>query len=126
MLALFACLTCILAATFASGCGGQPAVDHGGSLVGQEGQIVFTRFTRFAPPDVESEICVVKADGTGEQRFTDSPGLDAFPAWSSHGQRIAFSSDNDRTWEIYAMDAHGACHTLHSGDTPTYRGPRTC
>ncbi len=32
---------------FAYGCGGEESVDHGGSLVSEEGQIAFSRFTRF-------------------------------------------------------------------------------
>jgi hypothetical protein len=40
-----------LVVTLACGCAGQPAVDdavdHGGSLVSEEGQIAFTRATKF-------------------------------------------------------------------------------
>jgi Tol biopolymer transport system component len=97
---------------FACGCGGrdtvEDTVDHGGELVSEEGQLAFTRFTRFAPPDFESEVYKINVDGSGEQRLTDSPGLDSFPAWSPDGKRIAFASERDGgNWELYVMDAGG-------------------
>ena len=91
---------------FAYGCGGEESVDHGGSLVSEEGQIDFSRFTRFTPPNFESEIYTIIVDGSGERRLTDSPGLDAFPAWSPDGEKIAFASEKDG--EIYSMNVDGS------------------
>jgi hypothetical protein len=75
----------VVVAAFAYGCGSrdtvEDAVDNGGLLVSEEGQIAFTRFTRFAPPDFESDLYKINVDGSSEKRLTDSPGLDAFPAW---------------------------------------------
>ncbi len=93
---------------FAYGCGGEESVDHGGSLVSEEGQIAFTRATKFMPPDFESEVYTINVDGSGEKRLTDSPGLDAFPAWSPDGEHIAFATGRDGNWELYVMDADGA------------------
>jgi Tol biopolymer transport system component len=99
-------------AAFAYGCGGrdtvEDTVDHGGSLVSEEGEIAFTRYTRFAPPDFESEVYTINVDGSGERRLTDSPGLDAFPAWSPDGERIVFASERDGNGELYVMDVGGA------------------
>ena len=97
-----------VAVAFAYGCGGKGAVDHGGSLVSEEGQIAFTRFTSFTPPNFESEVYTINVDGSGEKRLTDSPGLDAFPAWSPDGERIAFATDREGNWEIYSIDANGS------------------
>ena len=98
-------------AAFAYGCGGpdtvEDTVDHGGSLVSEEGQIAFTRYTRFAPPDFESEVYTINVDGSGEKTLTDSPGLDAFPAWSPDGERIVFATDRDGNGELYVMNADG-------------------
>jgi dipeptidyl aminopeptidase/acylaminoacyl peptidase len=114
-------------AAFAYGCGGrdtvEESVDHGGSLVSEEGQIAFTRFTIFAPPHFESEVYTMNVDGSGEKRLTDSPGLDAFPAWSPDGERIVFASDRDGNWELYVMDAGGAqqrrlTNTPHNESSP--------
>lgn len=95
-------------AAFAIGCGSQSAVDHGGSLVSEQGRIAFTRATSFTMPNFESDIYTINVDGSQEKRLTNSPGLDAFPGWSPDGQRIAFVSDRTGTWEIYVMDDDGS------------------
>lgn len=106
---------------FAYGCGGQPAVDHGGSLVREEGRIAFTRATKFTAPDFESEVYTMNVDGSGEKRLTDSPGLDAFPAWSHDGERIVFASDRDGNWELYVMNSDGT-EQRRLTDTPEDEG----
>lgn len=86
-------------------------VDHGGSLVSEEGQIAFTRATSF-DQDLEADIYVLDVDDSGERRVTDSPGLEGFPAWSPDGERIAFTSDRDGgNWDLYVMDADGSEQT---------------
>jgi TolB protein len=97
-----------LVSVLACGCAGGGTVDHGGDLVSEEGQIAFSRATKFTPPDFESELYTINVDGSGEKRLTDSPGLDAFPAWSPDGERIVFATDRDGNWELYVMDAEGA------------------
>ena len=93
---------------FAYGCGGQPAVDHGGSLASEEGRLAFTRVTKQTETTIESDIYTIKVVGSDERKLTDTPGLDGFPAWSPDGQRIAFVSDRDSgNREIYLMDADG-------------------
>jgi TolB protein len=105
-----------LVVTLACGCAGQPAVDdavdHGGSLVSEEGQIAFTRATKFNWTNwtsSESDIYTINVDGFGERRLTDSPGLDAFPAWAPDGERLSFVSAREGgNSEIYVMDADGS------------------
>ena len=56
---------------FAYGCGGEESVDHGGSLVSEEGQIAFTRVTSFKTSDLEkSDIYAINVDGSEEKRLT--------------------------------------------------------
>jgi Tol biopolymer transport system component len=83
-------------------------VNHGGSLVSEEGQIAFTRITSQVETDIESDIYTINVDSSQERKRTDTPGLEGLPTWSPAGQRIAFVSDRDSdNWEIYLMDADG-------------------
>jgi Tol biopolymer transport system component len=105
---LIAALTC--------GCVGREpvddAVDSGGSLVSEKGQIAFTHATKFNWTNwasSEADIYLINVDGSGERRLTDSPRLDGFPAWSPDGERLAFSSARDGGQsEMYVMDADGS------------------
>ena len=105
-----------LVAALACGCVGREpvdnAVDSGGSLVSEKGQIAFTHATRFDWTNwasSEADIYLINVDGSGERRLTDSPRLDGFPAWSSDGERLAFSSARDGGQsEMYVMDADGS------------------
>ena len=97
-----------LLAAFACGCGGHDAVDPSGSLVSEAGQIAFTRLTKFNDTDIESDIYMIKLDGSEQRRLTNSPGFDGFSAWSPDGRRIAFASDrNSGNWELYVMASDG-------------------
>jgi Tol biopolymer transport system component len=40
--------------------------------------------------------------------LTHSPGLDARPAWSPDGKRLAFTSNRDGCYQIYVMNADGS------------------
>jgi Tol biopolymer transport system component len=65
--------------------------------------------------DGNSEIYVMNADGTDQTRLTSNPADDAAPAWapgisSCGAQRdeIAFESDRDGNYDIYAMRPDGS------------------
>jgi Tol biopolymer transport system component len=99
----------IACAAVLGGCGSEPFdPPPERPLASTEGRIAFTRATSFIAPDFESEVHTINVDGSGETRLTDSPGLDAFPAWSPDGGRIAFTSDRDGSWDIYVMNADGS------------------
>ena len=50
----------------------------------------------------------MNADGRDVVRLTQSPGLDARPAWSPDGKRIAFTSNRDGNYDIYVVNADGS------------------
>ena len=67
------------------------------------------------------EVFVVRADGTGLMRLTDSPGPDGWPSWSPDGTKILFSSVRDdclysRAPGCLSTGDIGPYHTLHVMD----------
>lgn len=54
--------------------------------------------------------CYQQVEGCegGLQRLTDTPTADDFPAWSPDSQQIAFQSNRDGNYEIYAINVDGA------------------
>jgi Tol biopolymer transport system component len=60
------------------------------------------------------EIYVMRVNSRGKPigepvRLTNHPGLDAFPAWSSDGRRIAFARQSgDKSVDIYVMNSDGS------------------
>lgn len=44
-------------------------------------------------------------------RLTANESLDAYPAWSPDGRRLAFTSTRDGNAEIYVMNADGSGQT---------------
>jgi TolB protein len=56
--------------------------------------------------DPDFDISVIDADGSGEERLTDSPGTDDWPAWSLDGARIAFASARGADGGVPGSDRH--------------------
>ena len=50
----------------------------------------------------------MNADGTGVRRLTRTGADEGYPAWSPDGRSIAFDSDRDGNFDVFAMDADGA------------------
>ena len=53
--------------------------------------------------DGNAEIYVMNADGTDVQRLTHHEATDTMPAFSSGGDRVAFTSFRDGNFEIYTI-----------------------
>ncbi len=54
-----------------------------------------------------SDIYLKQVNGNAVRQLTADPGQDAMPAISPDGQRIAFCSDRNGTWNIYVMSTQG-------------------
>jgi TolB protein len=50
-----------------------------------------------------THIWLMSRDGLNAHQVTFGPGTDNHPSWSADSQRIAFASDRDGDWEIYAV-----------------------
>src|SRR5215208_1868709 len=98
-----------LVVALAYGCAGsESAVDNSDELSSKEGQIAFTRISKWEGTDIESDIYSINVEGTRERRLTDSPSLDGFPSWSPDGQRLVFATDRaGGNWELYVMNSDG-------------------
>jgi Tol biopolymer transport system component len=77
-----------------------------------EGKIAFV-----SNRDGNDEIYVMSVDGSSLKRLTNDPTNDQHPAWSSDGQRIAFSRNG-----IYVMNADGSSQTrlTEFGEFPSW------
>jgi Tol biopolymer transport system component len=58
--------------------------------------------------DGNSELYVMRADGSSQTRLTHSPEREFDPAWSPDGARITFISEQSGNYELYTMNADGA------------------
>ncbi len=62
--------------------------------------------------DGDSEIYVMRADGTDLRQLTDNTSIDSKPSWSPDGAKIAFDSGWGYGRDIFVMDADGANQEL--------------
>jgi Tol biopolymer transport system component len=76
------------------------------------------------------EIFTMSADGSNQTRLTENWSVDTEPAWASTRGKIAFSTSRDSyldiedgmtygliyDFEIYVMDAYGACQVRLTND----------
>ena len=62
---------------------------------------------KFVDGDVNSEVFVANADGSGLTNISRNPAFDGWPMWSPDGKRIAFGSNRNSSYQIFVMDADG-------------------
>jgi Tol biopolymer transport system component len=71
-----------------------------------------------------SDIYLIRTDGSGRKQLTTAPGNDFTPAWSPDGAQIVFRTTRDGDDEIYVMNADGSGQTNLSRSLDTEeRGP---
>lgn len=54
------------------------------------------------------EIYIMNSDGQNVVRLTNNSANDGLPTWSPDGRTIAFVSDRDGTWGVWAMNPDGS------------------
>ncbi|HEY1016568.1 MAG TPA: LpqB family beta-propeller domain-containing protein [Herpetosiphonaceae bacterium] len=69
-------------------------------------KIVFT-----SNRDGNYEIYVMRADGTGQTRLTNSSADDMAASWKLDGTKLAFDSNRDGNWNVYTMNVDGTGQT---------------
>jgi Tol biopolymer transport system component len=57
--------------------------------------------------NVNTQIYIINADGTGLRKLVDAPGYNENPTWSPDGKMIVFWSDRSGNREIYAIRIDG-------------------
>jgi Tol biopolymer transport system component len=67
--------------------------------------------------DGNSEIYVMRTDGSGAINLTNNPAYDGNPVWSPDGSKIAFESDRDGNRDIYVMNLEGGDVTRLTKDS---------
>src|SRR5688572_9201151 len=55
-----------------------------------------------------SDIYLIRADGSGRTQLTTAPRNDFSPNWSPDGKRLVFRSTRDGNDELYVMNADGS------------------
>ncbi|NJN67858.1 MAG: TIR domain-containing protein [Chloroflexaceae bacterium] len=65
--------------------------------------IAFRSFPNYG----NTEICVMRFDGSGKRPLTNNRVGDSFPTWSPDGNHIAFQSNRDGNWDVYVMPKSG-------------------
>ena len=75
-------------------------------------RVAFIRFRDLDPAptvsNVDTELLVVNADGTGQRIVADTDGDDHNPVWSPDGTRIAFHHSTQSTTKILVVNSDGS------------------
>ncbi|MYC85235.1 MAG: hypothetical protein F4X18_06895 [Acidimicrobiia bacterium] len=74
-------------------------------------QVAYIRFRDLDPApnvsNVDTELMVVRVDGSGQRQIADTRGDDYSPAWSPDGTRIAFVNSTQSRDTIFVVNADG-------------------
>jgi Tol biopolymer transport system component/imidazolonepropionase-like amidohydrolase len=103
---LAACLVCLSASTGmgfrASAAASELPVTQGTNFA-----IRLSPNAEFIAMDLQGALFVLPTGGGEARRLTDGSGDDRLPAWHPGGERLAFQSFRDGSWQIWTIDANG-------------------
>lgn len=89
-------------------------MDAGNPRLTPDGRsVVFDSAHRAAAGGVQRDLWLVRTDGTGLTRLTDTPANEEHPTVSAEGGRLAYSSDGDRAAgaQVYVRPLRGGAAT---------------
>lgn len=93
-----------------------PANDTNPSFNPNGRQIAFETERHGSGPEPQTEIYVMRTDGSYKTRLTFDPAFDNRPVFSPDDSKIAFTSNRDEDFHVYIMDADGTdVHQLTFG-----------
>jgi Tol biopolymer transport system component len=87
------------------------------------GRIAFMQAFPSDGDDVQYEIMLMNADGSGLMNLTDSPTSEFDPAFSADGTQIVFSSFRDGSVDLYAIAVPGAVNVQTASALPATSAP---
>lgn len=73
--------------------------------------------------DGNYDIWLVRPDGSGLKRLTETPFDEGWHDWSPDGKRIVLDATKGEGYDIYMMDAHGAGMTRLTSSPDTEQSP---
>jgi Tol biopolymer transport system component len=113
-----------LCASDGSACGVLATTPHGGTpRWSPDGR--FVAFDAWSEKDAHADIFIVEVDTLAVQRVTSSEADDVVPSWSRDGQKLYFSSNRTRTWQVYNVPARGGepRQLTHEGGFAAFETP---
>lgn len=57
--------------------------------------------------EMNSEVFIANADGSGAKNISNHQSFDGWPSWSPDGTRIAFASNRNSSYQIFTMSPDG-------------------
>ena len=74
--------------------------------------------------EMNSEVFVANADGTGLRNLTNHAAWEGWPAWSPDGRRIAFAGNRNSNYQIFTINADGSGVRLAANTEGRATAPR--
>ena len=83
----------------------------------QQQDVLWLRYSAISPDgskiafNFKGDIYIVPSAGGKAYALTNNPAYDVKPVWSPNGDKIAFASDRNGSFDVYIVDATGGIPT---------------